>query len=126
MCVCECVCVCVCVCVCACVRVRASRMHVCVMILFCTVLWAGEVLSALGEVNYLLEGSWETHMYRKHPGVCVCVCFPKSFLPSPLSYKDGSACTSLWKANSPIQNHDRQYGFTEFATSLNEEDDSAL
>lgn len=64
----------------------------------------GEVLSALGEVNYLLEGSWETHMYRKHP--------------------DGSACTSLWKANSPIQNHDRQYGFTEFATSLNEEDDS--
>ena len=35
---------------------------------------------------------------------------------------DGTGVKELWRAHDPIPNCERQYGYTQFALSLNEED----
>jgi len=39
-------------------------------------------------------------------------------------YTDGTGVKELWQANEPLPNSERQYGFTQFAMTLNEEDES--
>ena len=36
---------------------------------------------------------------------------------------DGTGVKEMWKANEPIPNWERQYGFTQFAMTLNEPDE---
>lgn len=40
-----------------------------------------------------------------------------------LSCADGTGVKELWRAHEPIPNCERQYGFTQFAMTLNEEDE---
>ena len=37
---------------------------------------------------------------------------------------DGTGVKELWRANEPVPNWERQYGFTQFAMTLNEPDES--
>lgn len=41
-------------------------------------------------------------------------------------YTDGTGVKELWRANDPIPNSERQYGFTEFSMTLNEEDETIV
>ena len=36
---------------------------------------------------------------------------------------DGAGVKEMWKANEPVVNWERQYGFTQFAMTLNEPDE---
>lgn len=38
---------------------------------------------------------------------------------------DGTGVKELWRAHEPLPNSERQYGFTQFALTLNEEDETA-
>ena len=37
---------------------------------------------------------------------------------------DGTGVKEMWRANEPVPNWERQYGFTQFAMTLNEPDES--
>ena len=37
---------------------------------------------------------------------------------------DGTRVKEMWRANEPVPNWERQYGFTQFAMTLNEPDES--
>ena len=39
-------------------------------------------------------------------------------------WSDGSEHVELWKANQPVVNQEQQFGFTQFALRLNEQDES--
>lgn len=56
--------------------------------------------SSFPQVQYILHGAWDKGMTRKGT--------------------DGAGVKELWKANEPIPNWERQYGFTHFAMTLNE------
>jgi hypothetical protein len=66
----------------------------------------GEVVDKDGKLIYQLKGSWDKRMDRFNA--------------------DGSNWTNLWKAHDPLPGNEREYGFTEYAMSLNEQDDSEL
>ena len=41
-----------------------------------------------------------------------------------LLWLDGTDYVELWKANHAVANQEQQFGFTQFALRLNEQDDS--
>ena len=61
-------------------------------------------LLCLVQVRYILHGAWDKGMTRKNP--------------------DGTGVKELWRANEQVPNWERQYGFTQFAMTLNEPDES--
>eukprot|EP00731_Ephydatia_muelleri_P015304 Em0008g1024a len=66
----------------------------------------GDVRTSAGDVVYTLRGSWDRHMARTRP--------------------DGSEHVELWKANQPVANQEQQFGFTQFALRLNEQDETVV
>lgn len=64
----------------------------------------GEVVDSSGSVIYQLIGEWDKGMKRYN--------------------EDGSDEFTLWTAHEPIPDNERQYGFTLFSMTLNEEDSS--
>ena len=54
--------------------------------------------------------------------VCIRICLSLAHTPS--SSTDGTGAVQLWTANEPIEDCIRQYGFTRYSLTLNEEDDS--
>lgn len=56
--------------------------------------------------RYILHGAWDKGMTRKNT--------------------DGTGVKELWRANEPVPNWERQYGFTQFAMTLNEPDECEL
>lgn len=64
----------------------------------------GQVLNAQDKVQYILHGAWDKGMNRRRP--------------------DGGALKEIWRANEPLPNSEQQYGFTQLAMTLNEEDET--
>ena len=64
----------------------------------------GKVLDSKGEVQYILHGAWDKGMVRRRV--------------------DGSGVKDLWRAYDPLPNAEKQYGFTQFAMTLNDVDES--
>lgn len=64
----------------------------------------GVVLDSKGETQYILHGAWDNGMTRRKV--------------------DGTEVKEMWRANEQVPNWERQYGFTHFAMTLNEPDES--
>jgi hypothetical protein len=64
----------------------------------------GNVFDDKGEVQYILHGAWDKGMTRKS--------------------RDGTGVKEMWRANEQVPNWERQYGFTQFAMTLNEPEDT--
>ena len=63
-------------------------------------------LSLCLQVQYILHGAWDKGMTRKS--------------------RDGTGVKEMWRANEQVPNWERQYGFTQFAMTLNETEESML
>lgn len=72
---------------------------------------------------YQVGTSWEEGSQCLNVGL-VTSNYPQHTHTPAHTYTDGTGVKELWQANEPLPNSERQYGFTQFAMTLNEEDES--